>query len=116
MESSRNLSKWLNDAIDNDHIIEFNYVALKNIEPCLITALSSIKKAYQIEFERNVALKYLKDDRHKSEDEYYRNFVREVQILTKLNAINNENIIRFLGISKGIVHLMNIDYMIDILK
>ncbi|CAG8782966.1 12768_t:CDS:2, partial [Acaulospora morrowiae] len=64
--------------------------------------LSGIKKAYQIEFDRNVALKYLKNDSHKSEDEYYRSFFREVQILTKLNAVNNENIIRFLGISKGL--------------
>ncbi|CAG8781939.1 11774_t:CDS:2, partial [Acaulospora morrowiae] len=64
--------------------------------------LSGIKKAYQIEFERNVALKYLKDDGHKSEEEYYRNFIREIQILTKLNAVNNKNIIRFLGISKGL--------------
>ncbi|CAG8668141.1 14846_t:CDS:2, partial [Acaulospora morrowiae] len=102
MESFKDLSKWLNDAIDNGHIIEFNYDSLKVIEPCLITALSGIKKAYQIEFERNIALKYLKDDRHKSEDDYYRNFVREVQILTKLNAVNNKNIIRFLGISKGL--------------
>ncbi|CAG8651650.1 6606_t:CDS:2, partial [Acaulospora morrowiae] len=100
MGSSRNFSEWLNDAINNGHIIEFNYDSLKKIEPCLITALSGIKTAYQIEFDRNVAIKYLKDVRHKSEDEYYRNFVKEVQILTKLNAVNNENIIRFLGISK----------------
>ncbi|CAG8779673.1 12590_t:CDS:1, partial [Acaulospora morrowiae] len=53
MESSMNLSKWLNDAIDNGHIIEFNYDSLKKIEPFLITALSGIKKAYQIEFDRN---------------------------------------------------------------
>ncbi|CAG8735673.1 4494_t:CDS:2, partial [Acaulospora morrowiae] len=98
MGSSRNISKWLDDAIDNGHIIEFNYNSLKKIEPCLITALSGIKKAYQIEFERTVALKYLNDDGHKSEDQYYRNFVKEVQILTKLNAVNNENIVRFLGI------------------
>ncbi|CAG8671999.1 6898_t:CDS:1, partial [Acaulospora morrowiae] len=77
MGSSRNLSKWLNDAIDNGHIIEFNYDSLKVIEPCLITELSGIKKAYQIEFDRNVALKYLKDGRHKSDDEYYKKFVRE---------------------------------------
>ncbi|CAG8496027.1 14126_t:CDS:2 [Acaulospora morrowiae] len=96
-------SKWLNNAISNGHIIEFNYDSLKKIEPCSIKPLSEIKKAYQIEFNRNVALKYLKDFSHNSEDEYYKNFIREVQILTKLNVTNNENIIKFWGISKGII-------------
>ncbi|CAG8646715.1 13541_t:CDS:1, partial [Acaulospora morrowiae] len=69
-------------AIDNGHIIEFNYDSLKKVEPFLVTTLSGIKKAYQIEFNRNVALKYLNDDSHKSEEKRYRSFIREVFFIT----------------------------------
>ncbi|CAG8540846.1 985_t:CDS:2 [Acaulospora morrowiae] len=58
--------KWFDYAIDNGIITEVNYDSLKKVEPFLITSLSCIKKAYQTEFNRNIALKYLKDDGHKS--------------------------------------------------
>ncbi|CAG8513955.1 8218_t:CDS:2 [Acaulospora morrowiae] len=89
--------EWLENAIDKKWIKIFNYDMFREIEHVSTTMLKDVKKA-QEKCGKKVILEYLKDDVYEIEDNYYTNFVREVQNLIKLN--DSENIIKFLGISK----------------
>ncbi|CAG8539935.1 14079_t:CDS:2 [Acaulospora morrowiae] len=109
MNSSAIHNKWVEDAIRSRYVTEFDHYSFREIEIILTTPLTDIKKAYQIGFDRNVVLKYLREEQYKVEDVYHKNFLREVRNLARLNEFNNENIVKFLGISKGIKYFINRD-------
>ncbi|CAG8577643.1 17942_t:CDS:2, partial [Acaulospora morrowiae] len=77
MDSSTTHKRWIEEAIHNRHMTEFDYNSFREINTILTTPIVDVKKAYQIGFDRNVILKYLRDDQYKIENEYYRNFTRE---------------------------------------
>jgi hypothetical protein len=77
MDPSKNSKEWVESAVDNKFIINFDYNLFGDIE-LISTTLSNVKKAYLKGLDINVILKYLKDDKYKDDDEYYKNFVREV--------------------------------------
>ncbi|CAG8506029.1 15677_t:CDS:2 [Acaulospora morrowiae] len=78
MDSSAIHNKWVEDAIRSRYVTEFDHHSFGEIKIISTTPLTDIKKAYQIGFDRNVVLKYLKEEQYKVEDEYHKNFLREV--------------------------------------
>ncbi|CAG8568702.1 15572_t:CDS:2 [Acaulospora morrowiae] len=108
MDSSAIHNKWIEDAIRSRYVTEFDHHSLREIDIISTTPLADIKKAYQIGFDRNVALKYLREEHFKTVSGYHKNFSREVRNLTRLNEFNNENIVRFLGISKAYSNYLHI--------
>ncbi|CAG8525911.1 5527_t:CDS:2, partial [Acaulospora morrowiae] len=93
-----------NPKLSTKLINHFDYSSFVNVEPTS-TAIN-VKKAYLRKLDKNVALKYLRDDKYKNVDEYYENFAREVQSLNKLKLVNSEYIVKFMGIGKGIFYYL----------
>ncbi|CAG8633614.1 389_t:CDS:2, partial [Acaulospora morrowiae] len=94
MDSPNIHKRWVEDAIRSKHMTEFDYNSFREISIILTTPMADVKKAYQIGFDRNVVLKYLRDDQYKIETEYYKSFSREIRNLTRLNEFDNKNIVR----------------------
>ncbi|CAG8608206.1 5796_t:CDS:2, partial [Cetraspora pellucida] len=82
---------------NNDHLKEFDYEDFQDIQYLsnISNELSDISRAYSKTNECQVIFKFLKEY---DKEKYYDKFNREIKNLIKI--INNENVIKFLGVIK----------------
>ncbi|CAG8625848.1 34158_t:CDS:2, partial [Gigaspora margarita] len=97
----RSMSDWFKDAVKHKQIKSFKYEAFENIKQIGEGGFGNVYSAYSKDIDQTIALKGLHHSIIHDDKNSFRDFVREIKIITEVD--HNINIIRFFGIVKDLI-------------